>query len=102
MEQKELLKELRDAKVKIAQLESEKRQILIKKIKMFGDKYSQEELLEKDLDTLDVILDACEKFRTVEDEFPLPPETLTQKVISSTERIDFTKTFQDINEEFGM
>ncbi|MHA1221325.1 MAG: hypothetical protein ACTSQB_06295, partial [Candidatus Heimdallarchaeota archaeon] len=71
--------------------------------KKFGDRYSREELLEKDLDTLDVILDACNKFKAIEDEFPLPEETIKQKVLSDpTKRIDFTKTFQDVNEEFGL
>lgn len=106
-ELEELKVELEDAKGKIAKFEEEKRKNLIKKIKSFGDKYSDEELDAKDLSTLKIIADAVSKFSPSEQKpevLPVPPQADKEKIAEELKgkRIDFSKVFDDINKEFGI
>lgn len=99
--------ELTDAIKKIKQFEEEKRLDLVKKIKKFGDKYTDEELQKKDLETLKIIADAFSKFKpSNEDPDVLPlkgqdsKEDLEKQI--EGESIDFSKVFDDVNKEFGL
>ena len=99
MEINELLKELKDAKSLIAKYEEKERLHLISQIKKFGNKYSDEELKDKDIDTLEIIVDACRKLSPIDDDYTVEPNTESAKTVKL---IDFTKTFHDVNSEFLM
>lgn len=98
---------LTDAKEIIGKYEEEKRMSLIEKIKKFGNKYTDEELQTKDIDTLNIIADAFSKFEPSMEE----PDKLPMKGADSKDkmeekikgkRIDFSKVFDDVNKEFGL
>jgi len=72
-----------DAKEIIGKYEEDKRMDLISKIKKFGNKYTDEELQKKDIDTLNIIA-----------------EEMEEKI--KGKRIDFSKVFDDVNKEFGL
>ncbi|KKM92027.1 hypothetical protein LCGC14_1222510, partial [marine sediment metagenome] len=98
---------LADAKSLLAKFEEKEKLNLIKSIKRFGDKYSDEELQNKDIDTLNIIADAFSKFEPSNEEPDKIPmkggdskEDLEKKI--KGERIDFSKVFNDVNEEFGL
>jgi hypothetical protein len=106
-ELEELKVSLADAKELLAKFEEKERLALIQKIKKFGDKYSDEELQNKDIDTLNIIADAFSKFKPSEE----PAEPLPKKGQDSKEEmeeelkgklIDFSKVFDDVNKEFGL
>jgi len=103
MENEKLLKELADAKVKIAELESYKRQNLIEEIKKFGNKYSDDELIAKDSEILEEILDAVKRYakrtEAVSDNIPIVPD---EKVMPTSHKIDFAHVFDDVLKEFNM
>ena len=91
----------------ISKYEEKERLNLISKIKKFGNKYSDDELQKKDIDTLNIIADAFSKFEPSTEE----PETIPIKGQDSEEelkkkvegeRIDFSKVFDDVNKEFGL
>ena len=80
---------------------------LITKIKKFGNKYTDEELQEKNIETLNIIADAFSKFEPSNEE----PDKIPMKGADSKEeleekikgkRIDFSKVFDDVNKEFGL
>jgi len=98
MENEKLLKELADAKVKIAELESFKRRNLIAEIKKFGNKYSEDELIEKGSDILEEILDAVRRFGDSSSATVLPIAARPE----IEEKVDFTTVFEDVNKEFNM
>ena len=102
-----LIVELADAHSEIKKFKDEKRLDYIKQIKRFGDKYSDEELESKDLESLKTIHDAVSRFydelNTKDDEVEkIPMRTKIRKDHRPEERIDFSKTFEDVNEQFNM
>lgn len=106
-ENEDLITKLEDAVKVIKQFEEEKRLDLIKKIKKFGDKYTDEELQKKDVNTLKIIADAFSKFEPSMEEPEVIPikggdskEEMEKKI--EGEHIDFSKVFEDVNKEFGL
>ena len=107
MENNELLQKLNDAEARIKELEDEKRVRYIKAIKRFG-KYSDDELENEDLKTLEVIADAVSRFAPSMEEpelLPMPDKVLTRKEVrAATEKRDrdLESVFADVNAEFNM
>ena len=105
---KALSSKLEDATEVIKKFEEEKRKNLISEIKKFGDKYSDEELEIKDLEILKEIADAVSRFAPSDespDKLPVAPKDDKKKMedeLGKTERIDFSKVFEDVNKEFNM
>jgi hypothetical protein len=105
MENEELLQELEDARKKIAKYDEERKSNFIRAIKKFGDKYSDEELEEKDLETLEIVYDACKRFSdiAIEPEIPTPlpmGNKIDEKEIPT--RIDFARIWEDVSKDFNM
>lgn len=105
----ELNKMISDAKEMIGKYEEKERLNLIQSIKKFGDKYSDEELQDKDIPTLEIIADAVSKFSPSEDKAEVLPvagkddkEKMEDNLEEKVERIDFSRVFEDINKEFNM
>jgi len=98
MENQELLRELADARKRIAGYEEEKRLRMIAQIKKFGDKYTDKELENKDLSTLEIIADAFGHFKGLEE-----PETMMDEGIKPKQKsVDLSTVFDDISKDFNM
>lgn len=103
-------KEILDSKdTRIKELEDRERIRLIKSIKKFGDKYSDEELEDKELKSLIEIEDAVSRFAPSEEKpnvLPIAPkegkEEMEKELKKDSERIDFSRVFEDVNKEFNM
>ena len=103
-------KELIDSKdSKIKELEDKERIRLIKSIKSFGDKFSDEELEVKNLDSLIEIEDTVSRFAPSEEKpnvLPVVPkedkEKMEKELKKDSERIDFSRVFEDTNKDFEM
>lgn len=102
----ELKTKFEDALKTIEEFKEKEKLNLIKKIKKFGDKYSDEELQKKDLNTLHIIADAFSKFEPSSEKAEVLPlagqdskEELEEK-LKEEEHVDFSKTFEDVNKQF--
>jgi iron-sulfur cluster repair protein YtfE (RIC family) len=107
-ELEELRKELSDAVMDIKKYQEKERQNFIKAIKKFGDKYSDEELEKKNLESLEEIADAVSRFAPSDekpDKIPVAPKDDKKKLedeLDETKRIDFSNVFEDVNKEFDL
>lgn len=103
-------KELIDSKdERIKGLEDRERIRLIKSIKSFGDKFSDEELEVKKLDSLIEIEDAVSRFAPSKEKPDVLPvaakddkEKMEKELKKDSERIDFSRVNDDINKDFEM
>lgn len=103
-------KELIDSKdERIKELEDRERIRLISSIKKFGDKFSDEELKVKNLNSLIEIEDAASRFAPSEekpDTIPIAPKNdkdeMEKELKKDSERIDFSRVNDDINKDFEM
>ncbi len=108
LELKDLIEKLENAKKLNDSLASELRENYIAKIKKFGDKFSDEELEAKNLNSLKEIADAVSRFAPSEDKpevIPVAGKDDKKKMedeIGKEERIDFSKVFDDVRSEFNM
>ena len=104
----ELRKELEDAATSIKEFEEKEKLNYIKVIKKFGNKYSDEELKEKNLKSLEEIADAVSRFAPSEekpDMLPVGNKTDKKKLeddLELGERIDPFAVYEDVNKEFNM
>jgi len=104
----ELTKDLSDSKKKTEELTEIVRENYIKAIKKFGDKYSDEELKEKDLKSLIDIADAVSRFAPSTDKpdvIPVAPKDKKKKLedeIEKGERVNPHAIFDDVKKEFNM
>ncbi len=108
-ELEELKVKLNDANVLIGQFEEKEKLNHIKTIKKFGDKYSEEELLKEDLKSLEKIADAVSRFAPSDAKPDVVPVAnkddktkLEDDVKKGGKRIDFSKVFDDVKENFDM
>ena len=103
-------KKLIDSKnSKIKELEDRERIRLIASIKSFGDQYSDEELESKKLNALIEIEDSASRFAPSVEKpniLPVAPKDdkkkMEEELKKDSERIDFSRVFDDINKDFEM
>lgn len=103
-----LAKDFADAKASIKAFEEKERASLMIKIKKFGDKYSDEELLKEDLKGLEKIADAASRFAPSDKSpeiIPVAPKgdkDEMEKDLKDAERIDPFSIYDDVNKEFDL
>ena len=103
-----LKKDFEDAQAKIKIFEEKERVNFIKVIKKFGDKYSDEELEKMNLKSLEDTAEAVVRFAPSETKTEVIPvankgdKKEMEKELDKSERIDFSRVFEDVNKEFNM
>ena len=105
---KTLKKDFADARAKIKIFEEEKKKNYIKDIKKFGDKYSDEELEEMNLKSLEDTAEAVSRFAPSNEKaetIPIaakPAKEEMKKELDEGKRVDFSTVFDDVNAKFNM
>ena len=97
-----------DAMKKIKVFEEKEKLNYIKVIKKFGDKYSDEELKEMDLKSLEDTADAVSRFAPSNEKAETIPvvgksdKEEMKEELGTGKRIDFSQVFDDVDKEFNM